>query len=138
MEEEPGADQPAPQGTPTGAPLDAAPGEQRARTEENTLLRMTKAEAEEQATYWERSLSKERKRNVEILVHTLKKEHPDDVCVRARMILVRAYNSLGNNSLGKENAPKPEEAARVIMKEIRKDSTLRQLAANDKDGRSFF
>jgi hypothetical protein len=35
MEEEPGADQPAPQGTPTGAPLDAAPGVQPARTEEN-------------------------------------------------------------------------------------------------------
>ena len=114
MEEEPGADQPAPQGTPTGAPLDAAPGEQRARTEENTLLRMTKAEAEEQATEWERSLSKERKRDVEILVHTLKKEHP--VCARARTIFARAYNSLGNNSLGKENAPKTEEAARVIMK----------------------
>ena len=35
MEEEPGADQPAPQGTPTGAPLDAAHGVQPARTEEN-------------------------------------------------------------------------------------------------------
>ena len=31
-----------------------------------------------------------------------------------------------------------EEAARVIMKEIRKDSTLRQLAANDKGGQIFF
>ena len=39
MEEEPGADQPAPQGTPTEAPLDAAPGEQRTRTKENTLRR---------------------------------------------------------------------------------------------------
>ena len=60
------------------------------------------------------------------------------MCARARIIFARAYNSLGNNSLGKENAPKTDEAARVIMKEIRKDSTLRQLAANDKDGRSFF
>ena len=61
-------------------------------------------------------------------MYTLRKEHPDDACARARMILARAYNSLGNNSLGKENAPKTEEAARVIVKEIRKDSTLRQLA----------
>ena len=76
---------------------------------------MTKAEAVEQATQWERSLSKERKRDVEVLVHTLKKEHPDNVCARAKMILARAYNSLGNNSLGKENAPKTEEAARAIM-----------------------
>ena len=73
---------------------------------------------------------------MEILMHKLSKEH--DVCARARMILVRAYNSLGNGSLGKENAPKTEEAARVSMKEIKEYSTLRQLAANGKDGRSFF
>ena len=101
-------------------------------------LQITEAEAEEQATQWARSLTKEQKRNVEVLIHTLHQKYPDFVCARAKMILMRAYDSLGNNSLGKDNAPKTEEAARVIMKEIRKDSTLRQLAANDKDGRSFF
>ena len=99
---------------------------------------MTKAEAEEQATQWERSLAKERKRDVGILMNTLRKNHQDDVCARARMILVRAYSCLGNSSLGEENAPKTEEASRVIMNEIRKDSTLRHLAANDKNGRDFF
>jgi hypothetical protein len=68
----------------------------------------------------------------------LRKKQPDDVRARARMILVRAYNSLGNSSLGKENAPKTEEAASVIMNEIRKDSTLGRIAANDKDAWSFF